>query len=62
VEGQSGGDDMITIVGNGHGYVYGGGGADVIKITGYNPSASIYGGDGDDTCEAGPVFYKDCEN
>ena len=53
---------MITIVGNGHGSVYGGGGADVITLTGDNPSAFIFGGYGDDTCDAGPVFYKDCEN
>ena len=55
---------MITIVGNGHGYVYGGGGADVIKITGDdNPEAAIYGGIGNDDCDAGPeVRISDCES
>jgi Ca2+-binding RTX toxin-like protein len=54
---------MITIVGNGHGYVYGGGGADVIKITGDdNPEAAIFGGIGNDDCDAGPeVRIFECE-
>lgn len=58
---------MITIVGNGHGYVYGGGGADVIKITGDdNPEAAIFGGIGNDDCDAGDagpgVGIYDCES
>jgi len=57
------GNDIITTVGKHTGSVYGGGGADVITITGESDGETkIYGGSGNDYCYGGHETYMyDCE-